>query len=274
MDITLIKNELLELYKSTLNYLDDDNYCIYRECPKSESCWQNYKQYLPNYTQTIYFPWVGSKYNKYNDILVVGVNYNGQKGVDFSCRLKTQAVKEINEGKKRLFKKNDSGNKYGGSTVWYFIPFIGTVFSALKGGNEFDFKKQSYLEPNLVSSGFDYIAFTNIVKCSPDTKRAKPCDIMYENCLDILSGEITILKPKIIVSFTFSWGNWFPQKLSKSLNLQITKVINNMDRSKITFIGKEYILFEINHPLATCLHHVERCCIIQSGLRRILGDKS
>lgn len=269
MDITSIKDELLELYKSKLNYLGDENYLIYRDCPKSESCWQNYKQYLPNYTQTIYFPWIGLKYD---DILVVGMNYNGQEGLDFSQRLKERAVKEINEGRKRLFRNNDPGNKYGGSTVWYFIPFIGAVFSALKGGNEFDFEKQPYIEPNLVSSGFDYIAFTNIVKCSPDTKRAKPCDIMYENCLDILSGEVTILNPKIIVSFTFSWGNWFPQKLSKSLNLQITKVIN-MDRSKITFIGKEYILFEINHPLATCLKHVERCCIIQSGLRRILKDK-
>jgi hypothetical protein len=135
-------------------------------------------------------------------LLVVGENFNECGGLDAASSLVRKAQGELREGKHRVFAESKSPNHK---------PYKGTFFYFNAGYYVTALIRKHLPEPalsedpqlpsgQLIASAFDYIAYTNQVKCSPRGERSRPSPEMWNACgKHILREEVAILKPERIL---------------------------------------------------------------------------
>ena len=94
---------------------------------------------------------------------------------------------------------------YGGT---YFHPCLGAYAVALLSKMGIIDAKAEYSEEfkNLVVRAFDFLAYTQHVKCSPEEKQGKPYPPMWLECgKHVLRDEIELLTPGLILSPRNKW---------------------------------------------------------------------
>lgn len=162
-------------------------------------------------------PWIGKEYDRRNPkILFVGINMNNPGPGD------TDLTKFIDNHPELLSK-----GLYG------FMPRLAKqIFS---------------LSENSPRQLYDHFAFTNIIKCSPDSNRSKPTNEMWNKC-SYIKDEIELLKPDIIVAMgNDSYAGLAERFLAKRDEIVLSEELKKYI-TKIKLKETEAFIVKIDHP--------------------------
>lgn len=186
---------------SELNLADENGEWLNlpTRCPFAESCWEKipHRKSASDSFWTITRPWVGKNYNKLR-LLVIAINMNEYGGYDGAIKLINKAKAEI-DGEKRKRIKVFISKTYSGTFLFHRMGCYATAFAETEKLMEPKWKGQCPLPKDVVDS-FDYISYTNHIKCSPLGDKSKPSHQMWNNCGKfILIKEIEILQPNKIL---------------------------------------------------------------------------
>jgi hypothetical protein len=208
--------QFMELYKR-LGVVDESDHGVplHKHCDKRGECWEAIADRTPpahlGERSHISLPWVGPNYCEAK-LLVVGENLNECGGLNAATMLVREATREMMGRSRRVFKggKCENGKLYRG-TLFYFI--VGCYVAALipEHLSRPSLSDHSgFQSEQLVASVYDYIAYTNQVKCSPSGERSRPSSRMWENCGNrILKEEIKILNPEKILVLGIQNNRYF-----------------------------------------------------------------
>jgi len=241
--------DLIKLYGTDENLQENCRYC--------KECWKGYEeQKIKSYVQKPYYPYIG---DSYKGILFSGINLNGGNDeIDCIHSLVKEAKKYISNGKKRIFKSAT----YGGSEFYYHIPIIANMYTVLLESPELD-NNVSDLSPENIAQGFQYLALTNLIKCSTEINRSTPTPAMYENCLKIFVSEISNIHYKVLILFT----------LHKYIRIEKYfndfKKISDDGGYRLWSNGEKYIL-EYGHPVSTSLTSEEKFEYYFTGIKNLI----
>lgn len=163
---------------------------LHLKCSRARECWHNGEERYPVRNNSfISAPWVGKHYSE-SGLLFLGKNLNECGGFPAIETCIRDASYNVERNKTNIF-------AWTGILGLVILEKIGKTKLAQE---DLDFRtiKQDRLE-----FIFNYIAFTNMIKCSPVGFRSTEItEAMWPNCLEhILLKELSILKPKIIVCF-------------------------------------------------------------------------
>jgi len=161
-------------------------------------------------------PWIGKEYDRRTPkILFVGINMNNPGPED------TDLTKFI-----------DNHPEFLSKGLYGFMPRLAKqIFS---------------LSENKPRQLYDHFAFTNIIKCSPDSNRSKPTNEMWNEC-SYIKEEIELLKPDIIVAM----GNdCYASLVERFIGERDKLVISEELQKCITKIKlkDEAFIVKIDHP--------------------------
>jgi hypothetical protein len=180
------------------DYSRKTNDPLRRNCSKGSECWKNID--LSDNGYGMIRPWIGKHYLE-SRTLVLGINMNDCGGL---YALENLIDNEDNAARKALKAGQykhfiDHEHNYNGTIFYYRLAHLGAVVEHLvKGTNP----EALHGEASAVADGFDWIAYTNHVKCSPKGNRSKPSGSMWQNCgKHILRQELSLLRPRYIVVF-------------------------------------------------------------------------
>lgn len=179
-------------------------------CVSFNDCWQGISMLnFPNTkTPPLYEPYIGEEY-KNTRILFLGINFNGCKTNEnvitkgAARYLAEIAHHQITKEKKiKTFAYKEDGKKYPGSFLWHRILSYTALYLRFKNKCLDDINLPKLPLKDELDVAFNHLAFTNIVKCCPNTKNCNPNEAMFNNCSkNYLIHEVNILKPNSIVIF-------------------------------------------------------------------------
>src|SRR4030042_3727589 len=208
------QEQYIELYKS-LGLMEsterEKGFPLHQRCEKAEKCWSKAQERRPNeldYWNSIYAPYFGAKYEE-TRLLVVAENMNECGGWNAIDELVRDAKKEIFDGHSRV-RFGNPWKTYRGSYLWHRLGAYGAAFAErLDVLKDILWLKNGFPSFPDVCKGFDYLAYTNHVKCSPKGSRSKPTGEMWDNCgRHILPREIELADPSFILVLGTSSNRW------------------------------------------------------------------
>jgi hypothetical protein len=239
---------ILERYRSLgLVGPAGEGLALHAACPNAPLCWSGLRDRMPPDDPTrsaIALPYVGSRYAELG-LLVLGINQNDWGGLGALAQLVRDARAEILEGKIRVF----VSSAYDGSPIWHRVGCFAAAFAAQEG------LMNIHVDPGLlpasetIDAAYEFLAFTNHVKCSPIGQRSKPTPTMWSRCGElILPSELGALAPKQILVLGVSDNApalaksaikavWQP----RGRNSDVMKGIGVID-------GRQIPLYAIPHP--------------------------
>lgn len=239
---------------SQLGFIDEEGNCLplHKSCGYREKCWSGSYESMDrkpdDQNSAISRPWVGKMYSKLG-LLVVGINLNECGGFNALVDLTGQARKELACGAKRVKFENQN---YGGSPLWHRVGCYATAFCEAKGicdrGREVD----GYPQGEKVEAVYEYIAYTNHVKCSPIGEDSKPSSGMWEHCgHHVLKREISLLKPTDILLLGKTDNPHSFQRamiLDNSLTFEEKSANGLVQWAKCSIDGVPVRMFVVPHP--------------------------
>lgn len=218
-------------------------------CIHHESCWKDIEHRKPtthpngNVEWThISLPWIGKMYNKHR-IAVIGINPYEAGGKNFYPLLIEQAKHDLGTGKIKL---NFGHKSYSGTILWHRI----ALYTKQILDSKEDQETVNFLLSDIpIQNAYDYVAFTNSIKCSPMGERSIPSLNMWKNCSNILNKELEILSPKMI--FIIGKGDnlfFFLNQVVESY--QLIEKTKYVDLYEVLLHGEKKIVISFPHPSA------------------------
>lgn len=200
-----IPHHLMHMYTNLGVVSNNTPLPLCETCSHHQDCWQGNEHRKPLDQDNIHWshvclPWIGAKYNTFR-IVVIGINPYESGGLDFFRVLIPQAKEEMAQGKTKV---NFNNPTYAGTVLWHRIGLYASQ-TILKFVDD-DYPDLSHID------AYDWIAFTNHVKCSPTGDRSQPSQAMWKNCHSILKEELRILTPKILIVLGTGDNNYYLQK--------------------------------------------------------------
>lgn len=226
----------------------NDRLPLHECCKNRHECWKGADDRKPPNDEEwskISRPWVGSKYSDLR-LVAVGVNLNECGGFDaLSMLLETAREEMVSTGRKRV--RFDNSN-YRGSLLWHRLGCYAVVFAQAAGlitpsyANQFPVNRD-------VGQAFEYIAYTNHIKCSPKGNWSEPTKKMWENCGGhVLRKELLELEPERILilgtsdNFRYFIANVLDPDITKPLNKKSVRIVSGK-------LGKKPVrVFAVDHP--------------------------
>jgi hypothetical protein len=266
MNIATLKNNLTNYIQNNYGQINPKSN-LEHKCDKSNNCWENYRNFSTGENQKPYIPWIG---NSYDGLLFLGINFNGGNNIiNYPEKLKEIAVNEYLQKDKYLIFRQEG---YRGSPYWYYCPLIAFIYS-----NYFNTKKVITNEEDIsfenIISGFNFCSMTNLIKCSTSNNdRSSPNSIMFENCIQKTVGEIKILNPKIIFSFTLYNHPEMIEIMKDYFRIGPNESVTS-DRTRITQFG-DFIFVELEHPLSTVTNRRDKFESYSKALYTVLGNSN
>lgn len=190
--------DLLRLYRDK-GLIAIDNQSIYATrmdlaCDKCNECWEGIEASKADWNE-IFLPHIGSSYQQ-DRIAIIGLNPHQYGGLYEFQKLVSEAALLIAEGNKKI---NWGATEYKGTMVFYYAAiYASLVHRAIHGRTFSGIEDITFEEAGRV---FDYAAYTNTIKCSPNHDRSCPSGNMVANCANhVLLDEFKILAPRLIIS--------------------------------------------------------------------------
>jgi hypothetical protein len=176
-------------------------------CPLNEVCWRGARDRLPPKDQDwneVSRPWIGGHYESLR-LLFLAINMNGSGGFFEATGLVLAARDEILTGRTRVRFGHDY-QKYPGTMLYHRMGVYASAFVETAKFRDEIPPEQSWPSYQNVAEAFEFMAYTNQVKCSPHddqnskNSRSEPTGAMWENCGKyVLAEELRLLNPRVIV---------------------------------------------------------------------------
>jgi len=249
-----LDQEFKKLYVK-LGFIDNTGMCcsLPEVCNNSKKCWGTEKDRLPvsNSAQAhISRPYIGKEYDKLR-LLVVGINMNehgGYYAFDGLIDGEYGARKDILNWIRRS-KFGNPTERYVGTYQYYCSSNYGAAIASIN--NLINLKHSSDGLPlsQNTADAWDYISYTNHIKCSPTFENSRPSSEMWHLCgSHVLLEEIKILKPKYILILGITDNFWHFKDKVININLQSEYEIDDARYQKLVFDNEAIHLFAITHP--------------------------
>jgi len=177
---------------------DGRGLALHRACPNASVCWKGCENRMPSddpNRSAVALPFVGKQYDELR-LLVLGINQNDWGGLGALDQLVADARAEIRTGRTRVFQNPE----YSGSPLWHRVGCFGAAFAEAAGlmsSHAMESELPTFIE---VDAAYEFLAFTNHVKCSPTGDRSKPTEAMWAQCGQlVLPDEVRALNPRHIL---------------------------------------------------------------------------
>jgi uracil-DNA glycosylase family 4 len=225
---------------------DEKPLSLCNTCKNNKECWKSieYRKSLEQnniHWSHISLPWIGNKFSIFR-ITVIGINPYEAGGLEFYPNLIPQAKKELADGKIKI---NFNHPGYKGSIIWHRI---GLYISQIIGNFVNDDDPINI--PNIsIDEAYDWLCFTNHIKCSPIGDRSEPTIAMWNNCYSILKEELQIIAPKLFLVLGTGDNIHYLLKnvIQDSIQLESTKYCRLYTGM---FNGKQIGIINVPHPSA------------------------
>lgn len=178
-------------------------------CQNASECWKTIpKPSWEDDYNSIYAPYIGPKYHK-SRLVVIAENmfeYGGWGSVD---ELVKEAKNELPIRTRVRF--GNEFKDYAGSFLWLWLGAYGAAYADYIKMTSCTWQSGMPTIPDIIN-GFDFLAYTNHVKCSPSgdrAKRGRPTSEMWHRCgVHILREELIVLKPSTLIVMGKDWNSW------------------------------------------------------------------
>ena len=187
--------EFKSAYRSMGLMHEETGLSLHEYCPKAHFCWKVIAadRRPKGSASHISRPWIGDDYERLR-LLVVGINLNGDGGFDELVSLAKRAQTDIGLGKKQI---NFDTKGYRGTSLWHRVGCYAALFAESAGLTNVKYDDDGAPAKDSASRAYDFIAYTNHVKCSPASYNSKPTYSMWTECgRYILREEIALLRPQ------------------------------------------------------------------------------
>jgi len=244
-------NPFIDLYRK-LNLISNNgkDYPLHRVCSNRKECWKDTDNRFPprkNDWNKISQPWKGAKYDELG-LVAIGENLNEYGGRNALIELTDEAQELIQNGYRRI-RFHATYDQYPGSFLWHRLGCYSVVIGESFGVMTPQWGADGYPYPEDVADAFNWIAFTEHVKCSPQGVMSKPTNAMWEHCgAHILREELKILKPKQILVLGQSNNAWFLFERVFDSKLKDEKKFGGVTLTKGDLHGKPVFVWVVPHP--------------------------
>ncbi len=244
-------NPFIDLYKK-LNLISSNgrDYPLRQTCSNRKACWKDANKRFPprkNDWCTISQPWKGTKYDELG-LVAIGENLNEYGGRDALIELTDEAQELIQDGYRRI-RFHATYDQYPGSFLWHRLGCYSVVIGEYLGIISPKWGIDGYPAPEYVATAFDWIAFTEHVKCSPKRDMGRPTSTMWKHCgAHILREELKILKPKHVLVLGQSNNAWFLSEHVLDSRWKNEKKIGAVTLAKGDLHGKPVFVWVVPHP--------------------------
>jgi hypothetical protein len=242
-----IPNHLLKMYEKRGVYSSVGALPLCETCENNELCWNGIEGRKPTSVQNLHWshvslPWIGHKYNIFR-MVVLGINPYEAGGIDFYPNLIPLAKEEMSQGK---IKVNFGHEGYKGTVLWHRIGIYASqiILKFVNDDDVYRFPELSHID------AYDWISFTNHIKCSPVGDRSEPSQAMWENCHSILKDELYMLTPKILLVLGSGDNIYY---LLKNVLEETPILIEGTKYARIyqgIINGKQIVIINVPHPAA------------------------
>ena len=223
---------------------------LHRVCSNREECWKNAVDRIPpdhDDWSHISQPWKGSRYEELR-LVAIGENLNEYGGLNALAELTEEAKDLILKGFRRV-RFHASFDEYPGSLLWHRLGCYSAVIGESLGVITPKWGRDDYPEPKDVAAAFEWIAFTEHVKCAPRGEKSKPTPAMWERCgVHILREELILLEPKHILVLGQSNNAWFLSERVFDSKWKEEKKIGSVTVAKSELGGKSANIWIVPHP--------------------------
>lgn len=220
---------------------------VHRACPSASICWKGYAdRYPPDDPgrSAISSPYIGTRYAEVG-LLVLGINQNDWGGLDALSQLVRDARREIREGAQRVF-KNPS---YVGSILWHRVGCFAAAFAEAAGVMPRVAGVGDLPSAREIDAAYEFMAFTNHVKCSPVGQRSAPADSMWTECGNtILREEVRLLRPRHVLVLGTTDNRLQLAAGSLRAEWEPSPRIGSVWRGKATVDDFDVSLYAMPHP--------------------------
>ncbi|MCC7221867.1 MAG: hypothetical protein IT490_14195 [Candidatus Contendobacter sp.] len=231
---------------------------LHQICKNKEKCWK--KNEIPRLEDgsldesewtKISHPWVGEKFQDLK-LLCLGINMNNHGGFSACSDLVKCACDKMDKGAKRVRFGKDY-QKYAGTLLFHRMGVYSALIAQANGVPvQLDEEERLPTQKEVVST-FDFLAYTNHIKCSPtNNERSKPNQQMWEHCgAFILKKEMEMLRPKVLLILGTSDNQY--QLINKVLDPNSTEPIYTSGKIEVkqaNFGGQPIKLVIVPHPSA------------------------
>lgn len=215
-------------------------------CNYSSECWEANDSRKPLQPDNIHWshvslPWIGSMFSIFR-LAVIGINPYEAGGLNFYPILIPQAKEELAKGKIKI---NFNYPGYSGTIIWHRIGLYSSkiIQHLLDDGELFNRTQIT------INEAYDWLSFTNHIKCSPLGNISKPTNEMWNNCHTILKEELKVIDPKIILLLGTGDNIHYLLKnvIDDSTLLNSTKFVR-LYSGKLH--GSEVVIINVPHPSA------------------------
>jgi hypothetical protein len=189
-------------------------------------------------------PWVG-RYYKIARLFAVGENMNEDDGYEEIQCLALVAREGILRGEK----KNFISRGYGGAVLYVRLTAYATAVLEHSRCMQPVWEEDGFPCKEDMANAFDYLAYTNQVKCSPAGDNSKPTDQMWKNCgRHALVHEIEILQPRtVLILGSDSNASSFKENVldTRYCNWAVS---SPFERGEATIGGLKFEVYVVPHP--------------------------
>jgi hypothetical protein len=251
----MFEDEFRKLYTQLGFIAENGNHLpLFEVCNHAERCWNRVgdeRRPLQN-ESGISAPWVGRKYNELG-LLVIGINTNDAGGEGALTNLVERAREKLLDDPLRRLVFADRQHGYRGS-----------LFYHRAGSCAFEFAKSAKLleEPSEMSPdgfpcngdiahAYDYVTYTNHIKCTLRGDRGRPTHQMWEMCGGhVLAREVSILQPRYILILGMADNWWyFYQKVLNGRALPPAQGNGEVRQDEVEMYGKAVRILLVPHPI-------------------------
>lgn len=194
---------------------------LYECCANKDDCWRGVNPECRPEAEHIVIsnPWVGAKYDELR-LLIIGMNTNSWVGEGALKYLVETACEELrsNPSRREVFINSDPLQRYGGTVFYHRAGACAFEFArSAKLAQERSTRCDDGFPSNLdISEAYDFVSYTNQVKCTLKGGRGKPTTAMWNNCgAHVLRDEIRILEPKyiLVLGKRYNWEYFYRKVL-------------------------------------------------------------
>jgi len=223
-------------------------------CSNQKVCWKDTNSIPeddPSHT-AIYDPWIGPRFGELR-LVIVGINLNQDGGRNEMNTLVKIAISEIRNGHKRVSFGNKK-KKYGGTLLFHRVGAYAAFYARAAGLLHFDALADGFPDSKFVVAGFDFIAYTNHIKCSPTSKGSKPTLEMWKSCgRHVLRQELELLQPnKILVLGKDNYVHFVENVFDQPV--QVFPSGSNIQKMRANLANKLIHVIGVPHPQSRGYH--------------------
>lgn len=229
---------------------------LHRRCTHCDTCWEGARNRFPLETGAashIARPWVGGRYDL-GRVLVLGENLNEHGGYPAIVELAGAAQNAVRDGWRRI-RFGNSFKEYPGSMLWHRLAcYTAAILEAVPATQEqiaVVWGKDGYPTRDSAARAFDFVAFTNHIKCSPTGSNSEQTAAMWQHCgPHILRRELEILQPLRVVILGNSDNAWWFERSILDSGFMQRRTIGRVLSAEGRISGREIQLYVLPHPQA------------------------